>query len=175
MGVLADIFSKSPEYKEAVAKRQLTGRLTTGGTGYSDRQTRGLQFAQDVARGWTAQAIGDSMTGNQNAATTAIQAAKTAQAGVAQNNAYDTLNSLDEAQKRSEGLQVAEANEQEKQRADNALGIAEGLANTAQQGFQLYAGNKLNNKTEAKAEPKAEPAWDKNEAQQRWNSWRTSK
>ena len=123
--------SRSKEYEDAVARRQESGRQLTGGTGYSDRQTRGLQFASDVARGWTAQALGDSMTGNQGSNTAAINAAITAQNATNQNNQYENLKGLDEARLRSEGLQVSEANEQEKAKSDNFYNTLQTGVNTA--------------------------------------------
>ena len=123
--------SKSKEYEDAVARRQETGRLTTGGTGYSDRQTRGLQFAQDVARGWTARALGESMGQGQGTGTRAVNAALAAQNATNQNNQYAALNSLDEAKKRAEGLQVSEANEQEKAKSDNFYNTLQTGINTA--------------------------------------------
>lgn len=132
--------SKSKEYEDAVARRQETGRLTTGGTGYSDRQTRGLQFAQDVARGWTAQALGESMGQGQGTGARAVNAALAAQNATVKNNQYEALNSLDEAKKRAEGLQVAEANEQEKEKSDrfyDALQTGINTASTLVQGASM--------------------------------------
>lgn len=103
-------------YREALKQRQETGRMTTGGTGYSDKQTRALQFAQDVARGWSAQAIGDSMANGTPQTAQAVNAAKTAQSGVEGNSNYNALDSLDAAKRRSEGLLVDEEN---KKRADD--------------------------------------------------------
>ena len=132
--------SKSQDYEDAVARRQETGRLTTGGTGYSDRQTRGLQFAQDVARGWSAQALGDSMGYGQNLGSRVNNAVKTVESGVMNNNTYDALNGLDEAKKRAEGLQVSEANEQEKAKSDNfynTLQTGINAAGTIAQGYGM--------------------------------------
>lgn len=103
-------------YREALKQRQQTGRMTTGGTGYSDKQTRALQFAQDVARGWSAQAIGDSMANRTPSTAQAVNAAKTAQSGVEGNSNYAALDSIDAAKRRSEGLLVDEEN---KKRADD--------------------------------------------------------
>lgn len=149
--------SKSKEYEDAVARRQETGRLTTGGTGYSDRQTRGLQFAQDVARGWTAQALGESMGQGQGTGARAVNAALAAQNATVKNNQYDALNSLDEAKKRSEGLLVSEANEKEKEKSDNTLGLVEGIGDAAITGVQYglmakqpQATNNLANQSQSK-------------------------
>lgn len=133
MSTISELFglSKSKEYEDAVARRQQTGRMTTGGTGYSDKQTRGLQFAQDVARGWTAQALGESMGQGQGLGTRAVNASLSAQNATNQNNQYEALNSLDEAKRRAEGLQVAEANEQEKEKSDRFYDALQTGINTA--------------------------------------------
>ena len=103
-------------YREAVKQRQETGRLTTGGTGYSDKQTRALRFAQDVARGWSAQALGDSMANRTPSTAQAVKAAQSATQGIENGNNYTALDSLDKAKRRSEGLLV---NEENKKRADD--------------------------------------------------------
>lgn len=159
MGMFSDLINSalgnsSDEYKEAVARRQQTGRLTTGGTGYSDRQTRALQFAQDVARGWSAQSLGEAMGRGQVGGALGVNAAMTAMNAVTGNNNYDSLNSLDEAQKRSEGLQVAEANEKQKEQYDNAANLMEGVAGGIQQGVQLGMGGTEASKASGKQ-------WDK--------------
>lgn len=127
-------------YREAVKRRQETGRLTTGGTGYSDKQTRALQFAQDVARGWSAQALGETMANGTPQTAQAVNAAKTAQSGVEGNSNYNALNSLDTAQRRSEGLLVDEENKKRAEQYENAMGALEGVAGAVQQGAQLRMG-----------------------------------
>lgn len=161
MSTISELFglSKSKEYEDAVARRQQTGRMTTGGTGYSDKQTRGLQFAQDVARGWTSQALGESMGQGQGVGTRAVNAALAAQNATNKNNQYDALNSLDEAQKRSEGLLVSEANEQEKAKSDNTLGLVEGIGNAAITGVQYgMMGKQLENQKKKEAANNLNPS-----------------
>lgn len=129
-------------YKEALKQRQETGRLTTGGTGYSDKQTRALQFAQDVARGWSAQALGDSMANGTPQTAQAVNLAKTAQSGVEGNSNYNALDSLDAAKRRSEGLLVDEEN---KKRADeywNNMAGVEQIANSATDALRIGANAK---------------------------------
>lgn len=130
-------------YKEAVKQRQQTGRMTTGGTGYSDKQTRALQFAQDVARGWSAQAIGDSMANRTPSTAQAVKAAQAATQGIENGNNYTALDSLDKAKRRAEGLIV---NEENKKRADeywNNMAGVEQMANGVSDAIQTYAGSKL--------------------------------
>lgn len=130
-------------YKEAVKQRQQTGRLTTGGTGYSDKQTRALQFAQDVARGWSAQALGDSMANRTPSTAQAVKAAQAATQGIENGNNYTALDSLDKAKRRAEGLLV---NEENKKRADdywNNMAGVEQMANGVGDAVQTYAGAKL--------------------------------
>lgn len=130
-------------YRDAVKQRQETGRLTTGGTGYSDKQTRALQFAQDVARGWSAQALGETMANGTPQTAQAVNAAKTAQSGVEGNSNYNSLDSLDAAKRRAEGLIV---NEENKKRADDYWNNMEGveqMANGVSDAIQTYAGAKL--------------------------------
>jgi hypothetical protein len=130
-------------YKEAVKQRQQTGRMTTGGTGYSNKQTRALQFAQDVARGWSAQALGDSMTNRTPSTAQAVKAAQAATQGIENGNNYTALDSLDKAKRRSEGLLV---NEENKKRADeywNNMAGVEQIANGISNAVQTYAGAKM--------------------------------
>lgn len=129
-------------YREALKQRQQTGRMTTGGTGYSDKQTRALQFAQDVARGWSAQAIGDSMANRTPSTAQAVNAAKTAQSGVEGNSNYAALDSIDAAKRRSEGLLVDEEN---KKRADdywNNMAGVEAMVGGAQDALRVGANAK---------------------------------
>lgn len=130
-------------YKDAVKQRQETGRMTTGGTGYSDKQTRALQFAQDVARGWSAQALGDSMANRTPSTAQAVKAAQAATQGIENGNNYTALDSLDKAKRRAEGLIV---NEENKKRAvdywNNMAGV-EQMANGVGDSIQTYAGAKL--------------------------------
>lgn len=142
MGAFSDLINSAlgnttEGYDEAVKRRQQTGRLTTGGTGYSDKQTRALRFAQDVARGWSAQALGDTMANGTPQAAAAVNAAKAAQSGVEGNSNYNALNSLDAAQRRSEGLQVDEENKMRAEKYENAMGALEGTVGAIQQGVQL--------------------------------------
>lgn len=142
MGAFSDLINSAlgnttEGYDEAVKRRQQTGRLTTGGTGYSDKQTRALKFAQDVARGWSAQALGDTMANGTPQAAAAVNAAKVAQSGVEGNSNYNALNSLDAAQRRSEGLQVDEENKIRAEQYENAANLMEGVAGSIQQGVQL--------------------------------------
>lgn len=126
-------------YKEAVKQRQETGRMTTGGTGYSDKQTRALQFAQDVARGWSAQALGDSMANRTPSTAQAVKAAQAATQGIENGNNYTALDSLDAAKRRSEGLLVDEEN---KKRADdywNNMAGVEQIANSASDALRVGA------------------------------------
>lgn len=144
MGAFSDLINSAlgnttEGYDEAVKRRQQTGRLTTGGTGYSDKQTRALRFAQDVARGWSAQALGDTMANGTPQAAAAVNAAKAAQSGVEGNSNYNALNSLDAAQRRSEGLQVDEENKMRAEKYENAMGALEGTVGAIQQGVQLGA------------------------------------
>lgn len=144
MGAFSDLINSAlgnttEGYDEAVKRRQQTGRLTTGGTGYSDKQTRALRFAQDVARGWSAQALGDTMANGTPQAASAVNAAKAAQSGVEGNSNYNALNSLDAAQRRSEGLQVDEENKMRAEKYENAMGALEGTVGAIQQGVQLGA------------------------------------
>lgn len=127
-------------YKTALKQRQETGRLTTGGTGYSDKQTRALQFAQDTARGWSAQALGDTMANGTPQTAQAVNAAKTAQSGVEGNSNYAALDSLDAAKRRSEGLQVDEENKKRAEKYENAMGALEGTVGAIQQGVQIGMG-----------------------------------
>jgi hypothetical protein len=148
MGAFKDIVNsilgeETEGYRDAVKQRQETGRLTTGGTGYSDKQTRALQFAQDVARGWSAQALGETMANGTPQTAQAVNAAKTAQSGVEGNSNYNALDSLDAAKRRSEGLLVDEEN---KKRADeywNKMARYETLANGVSDAIQTYAGAKM--------------------------------
>jgi hypothetical protein len=145
MGAFSDLINSAlgnttEGYDEAVRRRQQTGRLTTGGTGYSDKQTRALRFAQDVARGWSAQALGDTMANGTPQAAAAVNAAKAAQSGVEGNSNYNALNSLDAAQRRSEGLQVDEENKMRAEKYENAMGALEGMAGAIQQGVQMGMG-----------------------------------
>ena len=129
-------------YKEAVKQRQETSRMTTGGTGYSDKQTRALQFAQDVARGWSAQAIGDSMANRTPSTAQAVKAAEAATQGIENGNNYTALDSLDKAKRRSEGLLV---NEENKKRADdywNNMAGVEQIANAATDALRIEANAK---------------------------------
>lgn len=129
-------------YREAVKQRQETGRMTTGGTGYSDKQTRALQFAQDVARGWSAQALGDSMANRTPSTAQAVKAAQAATQGVEENSNYNALDSLDAAKRRAEGLMV---NEENKKRADdywNNMAGVEQMANTATDALRMGANAK---------------------------------
>jgi hypothetical protein len=142
MGAFSDLINSAlgnttEGYDEAVKRRQQTGRLTTGGTGYSDKQTRALQFAQDVARGWSAQALGETMANGTPQAAAAVNAAKTAQSGVEGNSNYNSLDSLDAAKRRSEGLQVDEENKMRAEKYENTMGALEGTAGAIQQGVQL--------------------------------------
>ena len=142
MGAFSDLINSAlgnttEGYDEAVKRRQQTGRLTTGGTGYSDKQTRALRFAQDVARGWSAQALGDTMANGTPQAAAAVNAAKAAGSGVEGNSNYNALNSLDAAQRRSEGLQVDEENKMRAEKYENAMGALEGTVGAIQQGVQL--------------------------------------
>jgi hypothetical protein len=130
-------------YKEAVKQRQQTGRMTTGGTGYSNKQTRALQFAQDVARGWSAQALGDSMANRTPSTAQAVKAAQAATQGIENGNNYTALDSLDKAKRRAEGLMV---NEENKKRADeywNNMAGVEQIANGISNAVQTYAGAKM--------------------------------
>ena len=129
-------------YREALKQRQETGRMTTGGTGYSNKQTRALQFAQDVARGWSAQALGETMANGTPQTAAAVNAAKTAQSGVEGNSNYNALDSLDAAKRRSEGLLVDEEN---KKRADdywNNMAGVEQIVNTASDALRIGANAK---------------------------------
>ena len=129
-------------YREAVKQRQETGRLTTGGTGYSDKQTRALRFAQDVARGWSAQALGDSMANRTPSTAQAVKAAQSATQGLESGNNYTALDSLDKAKRRSEGLLVDEEN---KKRADaywNNMAGVEQIANSATDALRIGANAK---------------------------------
>lgn len=129
-------------YKDAVKQRQETGRLTTGGTGYSDKQTRALQFAQDVARGWSAQAIGDSMANRTPSTAQAVKAAQAATQGIENGNNYTALDSLDATKRRSEGLLVDEEN---KKRADdywNNMAGVEAMVGGAQDALRVGANAK---------------------------------
>lgn len=148
-------------YRKAVKQRQETGRLTTGGTGYSDKQTRALQFAQDVARGWSAQALGDSMANRTPSTAQAVKAAQAATQGIENGNNYTALDSLDATKRRSEGLLV---NEENKKRTDdywnnmagveqmaNGFGDALRIEAKAKGGFGEEAGgtNNSNSSTQA--------------------------
>lgn len=132
------------EYKEAVAQRQKTGRLTTGGTGYSDKQTRALQFAQDVARGWSASAIGDSMANRTPATAQAVKAAQASVQGLEAGNNYTALDSLDKAKRRSEGLLVNEANKRRADEYNNTMAGVEQIASIPANAIRLYAGTQMN-------------------------------
>lgn len=129
-------------YKEAVKQRQQTGRMTTGGTGYSNKQTRALQFAQDVARGWSAQALGDSMTNRTPSTAQAVKAAQAATQGVEQNNNYAALDSLDKAKRRAESLIVNEENKKRADEYNNTMAGVEQIANGVSNAVQTYAGAK---------------------------------
>lgn len=129
-------------YKDAVAQRQKTGRMTTGGTGYSDKQTKALQFAQDVARGWSAQALGDSMANRTPSTAQAVKAAQASVKGLESGNNYTALDSLDKAKRRSEGLLV---NEENKKRADdywNNMAGVEQMVSTGKDALGMYTGTK---------------------------------
>lgn len=141
MGAFRDLIDSSlgertAGYKEALKKRQTTGRLTTGGTGYSDKQTRALQFAQDVARGFSAKALGDAMANGTPKAATAANVANVASNAVASNSNYATLDSLDKAQRRSEGLRVDEENKRREEQYENFANTLEGIAGGVQKGIR---------------------------------------
>lgn len=141
MGAFRDLIDsalgeRTAGYKQALKQRQTTGRLTTGGTGYSDKQTRALQFAQDVARGFSAKALGDAMANGTPKAATAANVANVASNAVASNSNYATLDSLDKAQRRSEGLRVDEENKRRAEQYENFANALEGIAGSVQQGIQ---------------------------------------
>lgn len=133
MGAFRDLIDswvgeRTAGYNKALKQRQTTGRLTTGGTGYSDKQTRALQFAQDVARGFSAKALGDAMANGTPKAAAAANAANVASNAVASNSNYAALDSLDKAQRRSEGLRVDEENKKRAEQYENFANALEGIA-----------------------------------------------
>lgn len=141
MGAFRDLIDSSlgertAGYNRALKQRQTTGRLTTGATGYSDKQTRALQFAQDVARGFTAKTLGDAMANGTPKAATAANVANVASNAVASNSNYAALDSLDKAQRRSEGLRVDEENKRRAEQYENFAGALEGIASGVQQGVR---------------------------------------
>lgn len=169
MGAFKDLMDSmlgnaTDDYNEALQRRIEAGRNTTGQTGYNNRTSRALKFAQDVARGYAADTLGSASFG-QPVNARASQAATTTSSAVQNSDNYSALNAMDEAERRSKSLQVDEENKRRANEYNNTMAGLEQIVSGIQGGFQTGVSG-----TPAAEQSKAQ--WDKTKAlaQKGWNN-----